>query len=238
MTTSADPDIDPDEIVDDTRTKLWPGDCGTLTVDARRALVLLLKRHHIWAGRHPKEWMSLLKWQDEITARLNDLFLDVVIDETHEIAYKRQAGRDLGRQFTTLLHDNVYSREEAGVLLYIREVYLRELRAGNESAYIDPTTLSDELDYIRPAGTKDHKKADAYLENAIKNLTKDGFLVADRNNPDRLRVSPVIEVLLTVERLTAFREALYVADTDPAAGRGDEPGLVELFDADSGESDD
>jgi hypothetical protein len=226
---SVDPDIDTDEISDDSKTSLWPDDTGSLTVGARRALVLLLKRQHVWAARNPKEWAWLLRWQFEIESRLNDLFLELVVDQEHEVAYKRQAARDVGRQFTTLLHDNVYSREEAAVLLHIREVYQREIRAGNEAAYVDKRDLVTELDYVRPERTKDHKKADGYLDNAFKSLTKDGFLLADRNNEDRLRVSPIIEVLLTVERVYAFREALYVDDGSPV---GDDA-QSSMFDEDS-----
>lgn len=221
MSTTLDPDVDDDAIVE-TSTTLFDGDTGALTLGARRALVLLLKRHHIWAWRSPKEWAALLRWQNEIESRLHDLFLELVIDETREIAYKRQAGREVGRTFTTLLHDNVYTREEAGVLLHLRDVYLRELRAGNESAYVDRSSLTDEIDYVRPPGTKDHKKADQYLDNAVTRLTRDGFVVADRQDDDRLRISPVIEVLLTVDRLRAFREALYVDVEVPSEGAGDD----------------
>jgi hypothetical protein len=226
---SVDPDIDTDEISDDSKTSLWPDDTGSLTVGARRALVLLLKRQHLWAVRNPREWAWLLQWQFEIESRLNDLFLELVVDKEHEVAYKRQAARDMGRLFTTLLHDNVYSREEAAVLLHIREVYQREIRGGNEAAYVDKRDMITELDYVRPERTKDHKKADGYLDNAFKNLTRDGFLLADKNDEDRFRISPVIEVLLTVERVNAFREALYV---DDGAVQADGP-QPDMFDEDA-----
>lgn len=226
---SVDPDIDTDEIRDDSNTSLWPDDTGSLTVGARRSLVLLLKRQHVWAVRNPREWAWLLRWQFEIESRLNDLFLELVVDKEREVAYKRQAARDVGRQFTTLLHDNVYSREEAAVLLHIREVYQREIRSGNEAAYVDKRDLVTELDYVRPERTKDHKKADGYLDNAFKSLTRDGFLLADRNDEDRLQVSPIIEVLLTVERVHAFREALYVDDGSAVS----EDAQSSMFDEDS-----
>jgi hypothetical protein len=229
--TTFDPAIDDTAIADDeASTHLFPEDTGALTLRARKALVLLLKRHHVWAWRNPREWLAILDWQDAINSRLNDLFLELVIDEQREIAYKRQAGRDLGRVFTTLLHDSTYTREEAGLLLHLREVYLRELRAGNDSAYIDRADLAADIDYVRPAGTKDHKKADQYLDSAVGRLLKDGFLVADKSDRDRLRISPVIEVLLTVERLTAFRDALEVpddADADDAAADADVEGSEE-----------
>lgn len=218
--TAIDADIDEEAIADESSTGLFADDTGGLTLGARKALVLLLKRHHVWAWRNPREWLAILKWQEEINSRLNDLFLELVIDEPREIAYKRQAGRDLGRVFTTLLHDSTYTREEAGVLLHVRETYLRELRAGNESAYVDRPALAAELEYVRPAGTKDHKRADQYLESAVTRLTKDGFLVPDKSDRDRLRISPVIEVLLTVERLQAFKDALVVDEDDPVE---DEP---------------
>lgn len=223
---------DPEVIVgDEAGTYLWPEDTGGLTLAARKALVLLLKRHHVWSGRNPREWVAILEHRDGIESRLNDLFLELVLDERREIAYKRQAGRDLGRAFTTLLTDTTYAREEAAVLLHIREVHLRELRAGNDSAYVDRAGLADEIDYVRPPGTKDHRRADQYLDNAVTRLVKDGFLVAERaagGDRDRLRISPVIEVLLTVERITAFREALHVpddgADGEPAEEQDDATG--------------
>lgn len=207
------PDAIEDAIEDGPGTYLWPEDTGGLTLAARRALVLLLKRHHVWSWRNPREWVALLDHRDAIGSRLNDLFLELVVDERREIAYKRQAGRDLGRAATTLLHDNTYAREEAAVLLHIREVHLRELRAGNDSAYVDRAGLADEIDYVRPPGTKDHRRADQYLDSAVTRLVRDGFLVPDRTE-DRLRISPVIEVLLTVERIVAFRDALLGPDDD------------------------
>ncbi len=221
--TTFDPAIDAEPIVDDeASTHLFPEDTGGLTLSARKALVMLLKRHHIWSMRHPREWAAIVKWRDEINQRLNDLFLELVVDEEREVAYKRQAGRDLGRVFTTLLHDSTYTREEAGVLLHIRDVYRREKRAGNDSAFVDKSEMVEELDYVRPPGTKDHTKADQYLDRAIERLTKDGFLIEEKADPDRMRISPVIETLLTVERLHAFREALYTGDdtAQPAAEDG------------------
>jgi hypothetical protein len=216
--------LDPERIDDDeASTHLFPEDTGSLTLAARKALVLLLKRHHVWSWRHPREWVAILDHRDGSNSRLNDLFLELVVDEQREIAYKRQAGRDLGRVFTTLLHDSTYAREEAAVLLHVREVYLRELRAGNDSAYVDRAGLAEEIEYVRPPGTKDHKRADQYLDNAVTRLVKDGFLVSDRDaTGDRLRISPVIEVLLTVERITAFREALAVGDDEDAADEDDD----------------
>ncbi|GAB3768979.1 DUF4194 domain-containing protein [Microlunatus parietis] len=204
-------DLEIDDAGDD--RVYFDGDTGTLRLITRRALVLLLKRTHVAAYRHQREYQAIVEDQDELRSRLNDMFLELVIDPVNEVAYKRQAGQELGRAFPTLLINRSYTRDEIAVLLRIRDAHHRAKRDGEEGAYVERAELLETLQYIRPADTKDQVRADAVAVRAIERLTEDRFLQVTED-PDRLRISPVIETLLTVEQLQAFTEALTV-DSPP-----------------------
>lgn len=206
----------------------FEGDTGTLRLITRKALVLLLKRTHVAGYRHPREYQAIVEDADLIRSRLNDLFLELIIDEANEVAYKRQAGQELGRAFPTLLINRSYTRDEIAVLLRIRDIHHRAKRDGEAAAYVERSDLLESLRYIRPADTKDQVRADALAGRAIERLTEERFLQTT-DDPDRLRISPVIETLLTVEQLRAFSDAIAVDDPpgddhdSPADDPADDP---------------
>ena len=76
---------------DEQAAGLWRGDAGGLKLDARRALVQLLKGPVLDGMRMPVIWKALLESEDLIRSRLNDLFLDLVIDREQLFAFTRQA---------------------------------------------------------------------------------------------------------------------------------------------------
>ena len=79
---------------DEQAAGLWRGDAGGLKLDARRALVQLLKGPVLDGMRMPVIWKALLDSEDLIRSRLNDLFLDLVIDREQLFAFTRQADTD------------------------------------------------------------------------------------------------------------------------------------------------
>lgn len=73
---------------------LWAEDKGTLPLDARRALLQLLRGPFVDAVRHKDLWNAILNNQEAIASRLNDLLLDLIIDTEAGIAFVRNAGSD------------------------------------------------------------------------------------------------------------------------------------------------
>lgn len=206
-------DPDTEATIDDEPSArvLWPGDEGGLPHIAREVCVVLLRRTHIWSGATRKSaqlWQAAVDYQDAINARLNALFLELHLDERNEIAYKLQVEKTGSQPFPTLLYDAAYNREEVEVLLHVRREYDRAATGGDETAYLDRAALLDMLRMSRPDTVRDHKTADTRAITAIDKLAKEGFLLAGDADPDRLRISPVIETLLSVERIDAFRDAL------------------------------
>src|SRR5690606_33974936 len=100
---------------------LFEGDEGGLEFSQRQALVTLLKQRFISARTHPRDWQVLVEHERVLRSRLNDLFLDLAVDRTREVAWKRQATPETGGRFPTLLHDSAWSREETIVLVHLRD---------------------------------------------------------------------------------------------------------------------
>lgn len=193
---------DPDDPEGDSSTlALFEGDTGGLSLEARRALVTLLKHRFVSAHDSPTEWRVIQQNAASIKSRLNDMFLDLVIDPAAEVAFKRQAASDSGnREFPTLLHDIAYSREETILLIFLRQRFQSERNAGHEDVTVERDDLVAHVASFRPGHATNRSGDEARVNNAIDNLVK-AKVLAKTNDSDRLRVSPVISVLLPLPRL-------------------------------------
>ncbi|MBO0900166.1 DUF4194 domain-containing protein [Cellulomonas sp. zg-ZUI22] len=215
--------------MEDDPAELFAGDTGTLDADVRRVLVRLLQRRFLLAERNPAQWRTLLENQQVVESRLHDLFVHLVVDHDRGIAYKRQV-RSAELDVPVLLRDEPYTRAETLVLVHLRTVFQRERGAGETSARVDVEELeATALTYFDPDDTNvaAHQRE---IRTAVARLAKDG--VIDEESEGRYRVTPLVEVVLSNERLAELREWLRTRDSDDAADGGapggDEPGAPAL----------
>lgn len=225
-------DAEPEEV---TSLSLFEGDTGGLNLAQRKTLVTLLKHRFVTAAKQPAEWRVLLDSEELLRSRLNDLFLDLYIDRNRQVAFKRQAVPEAGGRFPTLLHDNAWGREETILLIFLRTRFRSERNDGAEDVIVDRDELLERVAQFRPAHATDASGDQRKTENAIDALKRTGILVKT-SDEHRLLVSPVIEVLLPVEKLRQLLD-WFLSHKDPAAayeaddtGYGD--GLTHLVDAD------
>jgi hypothetical protein len=183
---------------------LFEGDEGGLTLGQRRTLVLLLKHRYISAALQPVEWRTLLASQGLLRSRLN------------EVAFKRQAVAEGGDRFPTLLHDVSYTREETILLVLLRQRFRGERASGQEIVIVDRDNLLDNVAHFRPEHATDRSGDARRAAAAVESLAKARVLLKT-SDPDRFRISAVIEVLLPVERLGQLLE--WLVDRN-----GDDPG--------------
>jgi hypothetical protein len=195
---------------------LFEGDEGGLTAPQRRTLVLLLKHRYISAALQPAEWRTLLESQSLLKSRLNDVFLDLHVDLHYEVAFKRQALAEGGDRFPTLLHDVSYTREETILLVLLRQRFRSERANGHDIVIVDRDNLVDNVAHFRPEHATDRWGDARKATAAVDSLAKARVLLKT-SDPDRFRISAVIEVLLPVERLNELLEWL-------VAQNGDDPG--------------
>jgi len=197
--------------MEDDPAELFAGDSGTLDADVRRVLVRLLQRRFLLADRHRAQWRTLLEHQQVVESRLHDLFVHLVVDHDRGIAYKRQV-RSAELDVPVLLRDEPYSRAETLVLVHLRTVFQRSRGAGETSVRVDVEELeATALTYFDPDDTNvaAHQRE---IRTAIARLAKEG--VVEEESEGRFRVTSLVEVVLSNERLTELRDWLR---TRPAA---------------------
>ena len=68
---------------------LWESDKGSLTYNSRRALVQLLKGPLVRAHKEPVLWSAIISDEDNLRARLHEVFLELVVDEGEGFAFTR-----------------------------------------------------------------------------------------------------------------------------------------------------
>lgn len=214
--------------MEDDPAELFAGDTGTLDADVRRVLVRLLQRRFLLAERNPAQWRTLLANQQVIESRLHDLFVHLVVDHERGIAYKRQV-RSAELDVPVLLRDEPYTRAETLVLVHLRTVFQRERGAGESSARVDVEELeATALTYFDADDTNvaAHQRE---IRTAVARLAKDGII--DEESEGRYRVTPLVEIVLSTERLAELRDWLRTRAEDADGTPGDvdpplEPGTT------------
>src|SRR5690348_7093920 len=61
---------------------------------ARRALVSLLLNRYVYRARHRLAWEGILTYETDLRARLDEMYLDLIVDHQGGIAFKRQQDGD------------------------------------------------------------------------------------------------------------------------------------------------
>lgn len=186
--------------VDQVSLAMFEGDTGELYPEQRRCLHALLKQRYISAERHPEHWAVLLSSQDLIKSRLNDLFLELDVDRAFQVAFKRQATTETGDPLPSLLRDIAHTKEETIVLMFLRQRFFAQQQDGEDVVFVERQTLLEEVADQRPEHATHRAMDQKRAVKAIDALASAGVLLKTAD-PDRFRISPIIEVLIPIERL-------------------------------------
>lgn len=191
--------------MEDDPTEVFAGDRGVLDPAVRRVLVRLLQRRFLLADRHTAEWAALMANQQVIESRLHDLFVRLVVDLDRGVAYKQQVRSD-EIEVPILLKDDAYTRTETLVLVYLRTVYQRESTSGEHSARVDVEEVEQTvLTYVTEADG-DVARRQRSIRTALARLASDG--IVDEESEGRYRISPLVEIVLSADRLRELDEWL------------------------------
>ena len=195
------------DLADASSVSLWEGDEGGLDFAQRRCLVLLLKQRFISARTHPRDWQVLVDHRRVLQSRLNDLFLELAIDHTREVAWKRQATGEAGDRFPTLLYDAAWTREETIVLVHLRDRLRAAAATGEGRVFVDRDDLTEYVASFRPAHATDEAGDEKRARNAVTTLSKAGLLIPG-SHEDRFEISEAVEPLLPLDLLGDLLESL------------------------------
>lgn len=194
---------------------LFEGDEGTLEVSERRALVAILKHRFITSRTHPREWRALVSNERVIRSRLNDLFAELHVDLDREVAYKQPVSPEGGGRFPTLFYDTAWTREETILLVYLRSRARSDQASGASTTFVDRDDMLEHIAGLRPAHATDQAADGKRAAKAIESLNRAGLLIGT-STADRFEVSPVVDVLLPLERLQALLQWLRTQNGDPS----------------------
>ncbi len=205
------PFIEPVSMEDDP-DEFYAGDRGVLEPEVRHVLVRLLQRRFLLADRNAAQWKVLLDNQQIIESRLGDLYVRLVVDHDRGVAYKTQVRSD-ELEVPILLKDESYTRVETLVLINLRTVFQRERTAGESSARVDVEEIEQTvLTYFTDADG-DIARRQRAIRNALARLRAEG--VVEEESEGRYRISPLVEIVLSLERLQELKTWLRDQNTQP-----------------------
>ena len=71
--------------------------------------------------RHRSAWEGILTYESDLRARLDEMYLDLIVDHEAEVAFKRQQdGDDVPR---VLRREKALTRDASFVLIFLRREY-------------------------------------------------------------------------------------------------------------------
>lgn len=195
--------------------ELFPGDTGSLPLDARRALCQLLAGPSIDAERNSQLWPALLREEAAIRSRLAELFLELVIDRDLKVAFTRQA--DTGELETPiLLRSTPLTFIDSVLLLHLR-ARLTEAETQGQRAAVEEAELHEALAiYERSRGT-DRALFTKRVNAAIEKMKKNSLLQKIRGSDTRYEISPTLKLLFSADDVQALIGVYRSARELPAA---------------------
>lgn len=214
----------PEAAANDSADALFPGDTGSLPLDARRVLCQLLAGPSVDAERHRLLWPVLLREEAALRERLSELFLELVLDRDLGVAFLRQA--DTGELETpTLLRASPLTFIDSVLLLALRQ-RLAEAEAQGQRAAVEVDELHAQLAIYKPAQGTDEAGFTKKLDAAIEKMKRNNVLQAIRGSEGRYEIAATLKLLFSAEDVQAlgavYRAHAGGAGSADAAESGDE----------------
>lgn len=218
MTDTIADDTDLDEVEAVTADAFGDAADERLPVAARRALVTLLTSRFITRATHPEAWSGLVDYEDDVRARLEELFLTLTIDRDHEVAFKRQSAEDGAP--VLLRREKPLSRDASLLLILLRQEHAYT-DAADEAVTVSRDHIAEFLGRFQTDASHDEVRVDRRIRAAIAAMERIGLLVPETDDPDLYAVSPAVVPLVTTTELAhltrLFQEASGAELRDDAA---------------------
>lgn len=194
-----------------------------LPLPARRALVTLLTSRFITRSTHPDAWSGLIDYEEDVRARLDELFLTLTIDRDHEVAFKRQSAEDGAP--VLLRREKPLSRDASLLLVLLRQEHAYT-DAGDDAVTIGRDHIAEFLGRFQVDAAHDEVRVDRRIRAAIAAMERIGLLTPEPDDPDLHVVSPAVVPLVTTTELAhltrLFQEASGAGLRDDGTGTSTE----------------
>lgn len=189
--------------------------------EARIALVTLLTSRFITRAKQPDAWRGLLDYEDDIRARLDELFLTLHLDREHEVAFKRQNGED--GVPVLLRREKPLSRDASLLLVLLRQEHAYT-DAHDEPVTVTRDHIAEFLGRFQGDAAHDEVRVDRRIRAAIAALDRLELLTPAPDDADLFFVSPAIVPLIgAAELMHLERMFLTAAGADAPEGGAADP---------------
>mgnify|MGYP002759738554 FL=1 len=173
---------------------LWNGDEGQLAFDTRRVLLELLKGPYVSGEQKPQLWAALVADEGLIRSRLNDVFLDLVIDHSASFAFTRQVVTNEIKVPVALRTESLKFLDTA-MLLALRQRLLAA--QGIRRVIVDQSEIYEQLSVFRPGDeTTFQRNLNASWRRMINTVR-----VLHKASEDRYEISPIVRFLVDEDRV-------------------------------------
>lgn len=174
----------------------WAGDTGTLTIDARRALLKLIQGPYLSAARAPGPWSALLADEAVVRSRLHDIFLDLVLDRDAGFAFVRNAATG-EQEAPVAVRSEQLTFIDTAMLLVLRQMLLTGEHDGRVIVGRD-----DVFEQLAPFRTADRDETDfAKRLNASWLKMRNKLRVVHAVSDERVEISPVLRMLVDADQV-------------------------------------
>ena len=182
---------------------LWESDKGSLTYNSRRALVQLLKGPLVRAHKEPILWSAIISDEDNLRARLHEVFLELVVDEAEGFAFTRMVEEET-LPIPQVLRTDKLKHIDTAILLNLRQEL--GLALPGERVIVDVEDLREGIGYVRAVDYRDEAGFNNRFNAAIKRIRNEYSLLSATETEGRYEVSPVLRQLFDAATVTAIRD--------------------------------
>lgn len=205
---SSSPETEPKSSLSDApideHERVFQGDTGELSVDTRRVLVQLLMGPSLDARRQSRLWPILLRDELIIRRRLHELFLDLVVDRDHYVAFTRQVMVE-EPDIPVLLRRAQLTFLDSVLLLFLRQ-RLTQAETQGDRAVVSVDEIVEHLKIFERTGNTDRSTFAKRMQSAIEKVKKHSVLQKIRGSEERLEVSPTLKLLFSAEEVQALTQ--------------------------------
>lgn len=178
----------------------WRGDTGTLQLESRRALLDLIKGPYLSGRANPGLWAALLADEASIRSRLNELFLELVLDRVGEVAFVRNV--DAGEvTVPRTVRTESLSFLDTAMLLVLRQILLA--REGEGRVIVGRGEVFEQLAAYRPAD-HDEKLFASRMNSSwmnMKNKLRVIHQAGAADDDERAEISPVLRLIVDADHV-------------------------------------
>ncbi|WP_294179460.1 DUF4194 domain-containing protein [uncultured Schumannella sp.] len=207
-------------MLDQSEPGLWPGDAGVLAHQSRRALVSLVKGPYLARSQRRELWEALLADQESIRSRLNDMFLDLIIDLEQELAFVKPAELDDAPE---VVRTRTLTFLDTATLLVLRQALL--LDEGRGRVLIGLEEVAEHLAVYRKS--RDEPDFRKRVNASWATMLKLGLL--HQTDTERAEISPIVRYLIDGPRVATI-QATYERLADNAPQRNGSGEAAEVND--------